>query len=406
MLLLFKCRCKERNSVYSLVDYHPQIAYASFRVPKIPQITGISQIGLKCLQNGPASEYFVFQINQNMNRKQFVQAMGLLLAPVFNLTASRHKATAATNTCTQPPLLQPGDVIGITSPSAAVSPEDIAPALQVLQSWGYRPKIGTAIGRRDCSLGGTDFERAADLQQMLYDPGIKAIWCARGGYGLVRIIDMLDWTRFLRHPKWIIGFSDITVLHNRLHREGIASVHGKMLTSFPGKWAAASSLQMDTVLYVKHMLEGRKLSYTAQPHPQNKWGEATGLLVGGNLKMLETQAGTSSDLNTQGKILFVEDVGEYSYSIDRMFCNLKRTGKLNNLAGLVVGGFGLRADDEDKGFGRTVQDIVLEKTGNYNYPVCFDFGVGHQPANWPLKCGAMHRLSVGAGSVMLEEVGV
>jgi muramoyltetrapeptide carboxypeptidase len=341
-----------------------------------------------------------------MNRKQFVQAMGLLLAPVSQLTAATGLAASRANACTQPPILQPGDFIGITSPSAAVLPEDITPALQVLQSWGYRPKLGATIGRRDCSLGGTDFERAADLQRMLDDPDIKAIWCARGGYGLVRIIDLLDWTKFLRYPKWIIGFSDITVLHNRIHREGIASVHGKMLTSFPGNWAAASLLQMDTILHVKQMLEGRRLAYSAPPHPQNKRGEATGVLVGGNLKMLETQAGTSSDLDTRGKILFVEDVGEYSYSIDRMFCNLKRTGKLDDLAGLVVGGFGMRADDADRDFGRTVPDMVLEKISGCTYPVCFEFGVGHQPANWPLKCGALHRLSVSAETVLLEEVGV
>lgn len=283
-------------------------------------------------------------------------------------------------------------------------PDEIAPALQVLQGWGYQVRLGTTIGKRDCSFGGTDYERATDLQQMMDNPELKAIWCARGGYGLVRIIDRLDWSIFKHHPKWIIGFSDVTILHNGLHREGVASVHGKMLNSFPESWAAAPDLQMDTILSIRQLLEGRKMMYNVVPHPQNKLGTATGMLVGGNLKLLETQAGTASDLDTKGKILFVEDVGEYPYSIDRMFWNLQRTGKLEHLAGLVVGGFTLRSEDEGKAFGRTVQDIVLEKLGTYNYPVCFDFGVGHQPANWPLKCGAVHRLTVLEAGALLEEV--
>jgi muramoyltetrapeptide carboxypeptidase len=271
--------------------------------------------------------------------------------------------------------------------------------------WGFNIKVGDTVGKKDFTFGGTDEERASDFQRMIDDPKVKAIMCARGGYGFVRIIDKLNFTKLVAHPKWIIGFSDITVLHGHLNRNyGIASIHSKMCNSFPDDWNKAEPIQIETILSIKQALTGQKMKYTAPVNAQNKPGRAEGTLIGGNLKMIETLAGTKSDIRTTNKILFVEDTGEYLYSIDRMFWNLKRTGKLDKLAGLIVGGFKIKPDDPGEEFGRTVQDIVLEKVKGYHYPVCFDFPVGHQRNNYALKCGVKHRLTVSGEEVTLREI--
>jgi muramoyltetrapeptide carboxypeptidase len=304
-----------------------------------------------------------------------------------------------------PDYLEPGDIIGITCPAGFITEKEIEPAVQQMKSWGYSIKAGDTVGRKDFTFGGTDEERANDFQQMLDDPSIKAIMCARGGYGAIRIIDRLDFTKFAQHRKWIIGFSDITIVHCHLNRNyGIASIHSKMCNSFPDDWNTAEPIQIETILSIKQALTGDKMKYSAIVNVQNKPGSAEGTLIGGNLKTIETLAGTKSDLRTTDKILFVEDTGEYLYSIDRMFWNLRRTGKLEKLAGLVVGGFKLKPDDTGEEFGRTVQDIVLEQVKNYNYPVCFDFPVGHQRNNFALKCGVKHRLVVNDEKVVLEEI--
>ncbi|MFN2440532.1 MAG: LD-carboxypeptidase, partial [Chitinophagaceae bacterium] len=241
---------------------------------------------------------------------------------------------------------------------------------------------------------------------MLDDPKIKAIMCARGGYGSIRIIDRINWTKFIAKPKWLVGFSDITVLHNHIHTHcKIATIHSKMTNSFPDDWSKAEVIQIETIISIKDALEGRKMTYITAPHPQNKTGIANGILIGGNLKTIESLAGSKSDINTMGKILFVEDTGEYLYSIDRMFWNLKRTGKFENLKGLVIGGFKVKPDDAGEEFGKTLQDIVLEKIKEYTYPVCFDFPVGHQRPNFALKCGVNHRLKITATDVSLNEIG-
>lgn len=303
-----------------------------------------------------------------------------------------------------PPYLKPGDTIGITSPAGYITEQEIQPAVLQMINWGFTIKMGATIGKRDFTFGGTDEERAADFQQLLDDRSVKAIMCARGGYGFVRIIDKLDFSKLAAHPKWLIGFSDITVLHSHLNRNyGIASIHSKMCNSFPDDWNKAEPIQIDTILSIKQALTGDKMKYAVTPNTQNKTGVAEGVLVGGNLKTIETLAGSKSDLRTDGKILFVEDTGEYLYSIDRMFWNLARTNKLQKLAGLVVGGFKIKPDDPGEEFGRTIQDLVLEKIKKYDFPVCFDFPVGHQRNNYALKCGVRHKLSVHADNVVLEE---
>jgi muramoyltetrapeptide carboxypeptidase len=303
-----------------------------------------------------------------------------------------------------PPYLKPGDTIGITCPAGDISLKEIQPAVQQIESWGFKTKAGNTVGKKDFIYGGADTERLADFQQMLDDPEVKAILCARGGYGSVHIIDQLNFSSLLQTPKWIIGFSDITVLlchiHSNLH---IASIHSKMCNSFPDDWAKAEPLQVASILSIRQALSGEKMQYTAPAQGQNRPGSAAGQLIGGNLKTIESLAGTLSDIDTAGKILFVEDTGEYLYSIDRMFWHLQRTGKLDRLAGLVVGGFKIKPDDAGEEFGRTLYDIVTERIKSYTYPVCFDFPVGHQKENYALKYGIPHTLLVTPEQVSLTE---
>jgi muramoyltetrapeptide carboxypeptidase len=340
-----------------------------------------------------------------MNRKKFIAAVLPLVA-----AASAGKAAAINEdpevAITTPPYLKKGDVVGITCPAGFLSFADVMPAATKLQEWGFAVKMGGTMGKRDFTFGGTDDERLQDFQQMLDDEEVKAILCARGGYGVVRIIDDLDFTKFAKKPKWIIGFSDVTVLHSHVNANfNIASIHSKMCNSFPDDWNKADVVQIDTIDSIKKCLLGDAMQYTAIVNEKNKLGTATGLLVGGNLKMIETIAGTKSEINTDGKILFVEDTGEYLYSIDRMFWNLKRSGKLDKLKGLIIGGFKIKgADSKDEEFGKNLFEIVLEKVKDYNYPVCFDFPVGHQKNNFALKCGVKHELTVTASITTLKEL--
>ncbi|QEM14187.1 LD-carboxypeptidase [Mucilaginibacter rubeus] len=304
-----------------------------------------------------------------------------------------------------PPYLKPGDTIGIISPSGYMSLAEILPAMQLMQSWGFNIAIGDNTGKKDFTYGGTDEERTADLQQMLDDPEVKAVMCARGGYGLVRVIDRLNFKYFKKHPKWLIGFSDITALHCHINRNfGIATIHSKMCNSFPDDWTKADAMQVATIQSIRQALTGENLSYSSPAVAQNRYGKAEAILVGGNLSLIATLSGTPSDLRTDGKILFVEDTHEYLYNIDRMFWNLKQSGKLSNLAGLIIGGFQLKPDIEGEEFGHTIYDIVTEKVKEYTYPVCFDFPVGHQKNNFALKCGALHAFEVNAEGSTLKTI--
>ncbi len=339
-----------------------------------------------------------------MNRKHFLSAVIPAAAAVASLKASAANVVAA-NKIAIPRYLKPGDTIGITCPAGYIKTEAIQPAVQQMQSWGFNIKIGQTVGKRDFTMGGTDAERLADLQQMLDDPNIKAIMCARGGYGAVHIIDQLNFKRFMAKPKWVIGFSDITVLHNHIHTNcHVATLHSKMCNSFPDNWSLAEPIQVETILSIKQALTGPKMSYASPASASNRPGVATAPLVGGNLSILATLTGTRSDINTDGKILFLEDTGEYLYNIDRMLYNLQRSGKLSKLAGLVIGGFKVKPDEPDDEFGKTVNEVVLDRVKNYAYPVCFDFPVGHQKNNFALKCGVTHTLKVTPAGGTLTEV--
>ena len=336
-----------------------------------------------------------------MNRKKFLSSFLVAGASVpFLGFRTRNESSGIV-----PGYLEPGDIVGITSPAGYITVDEIRPATMQIESWGYKVRIGDSIGKRNYTFGGTDEERANDFQSMLDDPSIKAIMCARGGYGMVRIIDKLRFDKFSSHPKWIIGFSDVTVLHTHLNRNyGIASIHSKMCNSFPDDWSKAEEVQVETINSIRKALCGDEMRYSLAPVEMNRRGVATGTLIGGNLKTIESLSGSSSDLRTKGKILFVEDTGEYLYSIDRMFWNLERTGKLSGLKGLIIGGFKIKPDDPGEEFALNIYDIVLEKVGRYDYPVCFNFPVGHQKNNFALKCGVTHRLDVNDREVVLSEI--
>lgn len=342
-----------------------------------------------------------------MKRKHFLKALipaGIVLQNPLSISINEEEETA--NPLIIPPYLKQGDTIGITSPAGYTTLKDIQPAIDLVQSWGFKIKVGDTIGKRDFTFGGTDEERRTDFQQMINDDAVKAILCARGGYGFVRIIDRIDFSKLKQHPKWMIGFSDITVLHSHINRNvGVATIHSKMCNSFPEDWSKAEPIQIETINSIRDILKGVKMNYSIVPNEKNRLGTASGTLVGGNLKTLESLAGSSSDIKTAGKILFVEDTGEYMYSIDRMFWNLKRSGKLDHLAALIIGGFKVKPDDDpNEQFGKTLQEIVLEKIKDCNYPVCFDFPVGHQKNNFALKCGVKHKIVITSTQCTLNEL--
>ena len=342
-----------------------------------------------------------------MNRKLFLNAIVPLFAGIpipgrsGNLAAEDEGALPAKI----PPYLLKNDMIGITCPAGFITLEEIQPAINKIQEWGFKVKVGSTIGKRLFTFGGTDEERLADMQQMLDDTSVKAIMCARGGYGAIRIIDKLNFKRFVSNPKWLIGFSDITVMHSHISKNyNIGGIHSKMCNSFPADWNLAEQVQRDSIESIRKCLAGEKMKYTVLPNANNKPGSCSGRLTGGNLKIIESLAGSNSSIQTKNKILFLEDTGEYLYSIDRMFWNLKRSGKLGELNGLVVGGFKIKKDDEREAFGKSLEDIILEKVQEYHYPVCFDFPVGHQKNNMALKCGVLHSLAVSDEIVSLTEM--
>ncbi|MDZ4796074.1 MAG: LD-carboxypeptidase [Bacteroidota bacterium] len=300
---------------------------------------------------------------------------------------------------TIPPYLQKDDTIGIVCPAGYMEAEKAQTCIQTLQEWGYQVKVGNTVGGGSSTyFSGTDEERLADFQQMLDDKEINAILCGRGGYGTGRIIDRLDFKKFKKKPKWIAGYSDITVLHAHLYSNYyISSLHAPMAGAFNEE-----GYKSEFVLSLKNAWEGKKLNYSCAVHDFNKKGEVTGELIGGNLALLAHLTGTGSDIKTKGRLLFIEDVGEYSYNIDRMLHQLKRSGKLSKLAGLIVGGF-TEMKDTERPFGKPVQEIIREIISEYDYPVCFDFPVSHTERNYALKIGVTYKLKVEKTKVTLEE---
>ncbi len=286
-----------------------------------------------------------------------------------------------------PPFLKPGDKVAIVATARKIYLKDLDDGIALLKSWGLVPVIGKTIGLSDNQYAGTDAQRAQDIQQMLNDPEIKAIWCAKGGYGTVRIIDQLDFYKFVKYPKWIVGYSDVTVLHSHLHKIGFKTLHAIMPLSLRDNTAFAKAS-------LKQSLFGEKpnLSYNTQ-HSLNRTGKAKGELVGGNLSILYSLCGSSSGLDTEGKILFIEDLDEYLYHIDRMILNLKRNGMLDHLNGLVVGGM-TKMHDNRIPFGKTAQEIVIDAVQECTFPVAFDFPAGHLDNNSALILGSEVTLEI------------
>lgn len=298
-----------------------------------------------------------------------------------------------------PPYLQKGDTIALVCPAGYMAPEKVQTCIDTLQEWGYAVKTGKTIGGGSTTyFSGTDEERLTDFQQMLDDDDVKAVLCARGGYGMGRIIDQVDFKKFSKQPKWIIGYSDITVLHSHLYSNYyISSLHAPMAGAFNEE-----GFKNEYVLSLKNVLEGKKVKYQCGVHEFNRKGEAVGELVGGNLALLTHLVGTASDIKTKGRILFIEDIGEYLYNVDRMFYQLKRSGKLAKLAGLIIGGF-TDMKDTERPFGKTVYEIINGLVKEYDYPVCFDFPVSHSAENYALKVGVGYKLKVSKSRVLLEE---
>ncbi|NVO19900.1 MAG: LD-carboxypeptidase [Bacteroidetes bacterium] len=288
-----------------------------------------------------------------------------------------------------PPSLKPGDTIAIIAPARKISAEELETAFQWFTSWGLKVKLGSHLFGSHFQYSGTDAERASDLQQMLDDPEVMAIFAARGGYGTLRIIDELDFSGFCQNPKWIVGFSDVTVLHSHIQVQfGIESLHAAMPFTFP--LAGSESEVMNTLWKA---LSGQDLSYMVAPHALSKKGTCQGVLTGGNLSILYALSGSISDIDTDGKVLFLEDLDEYLYHVDRMMLNLKRSGKLSNLSGLIVGGM-TKMNDNAVPFGKTAEQIIAEIVADYNFPVCFGFPAGHLDDNRALILGRNVTLKV------------
>ncbi len=298
-----------------------------------------------------------------------------------------------------PPYLQKGDTIGIICPAGAMPVEKVSECIRVInEDWGFTTKVGKTVGNMYHYFSGTDEDRLADLQTMMDDDSIKAILCARGGYGMTRIIDQIDFKKFKKNPKWIIGYSDITILHSHIYSNYyISSLHSPMAGAFN-----EDGYKNEFVQSLQHSLEGKKHKYTCAPHEFNRKGEAIGELVGGNLALLAHAVGTDSDIKTRGRILFIEDISEYLYNIDRMMRQLKRSGKLSKLAGLVIGGF-TDMKDTERPFGQNVYEIIRDVVAEYDYPVCFDFPVSHSDRNYALKIGVGYKLKITKSKVSLEE---
>ena len=285
-----------------------------------------------------------------------------------------------------PPYLKKGDKIAITCPAKKL-PAPMTDAVELLTSWGLEVILGETVGASYHQFAGDDDLRAADMQRFVNDDSIKAIIAARGGYGTIRMVDKVDFSRLNTNPKWLVGFSDITILHTHLHNNyNIQTIHGQMPVNIPD--ASAKSLES-----LRMALFGEGISYKHHTHELNRSGEAEGVLIGGNLSLLVAVSGSVSDMDYAGKILFIEDVGEYLYAIDRMVRSLDRAGKLKKLAGLIVGGFSEVKDNEIP-FGQTVPEIIMDIVKTYDYPVCFDFPAGHVPDNRSLILGRKIKIIV------------
>ncbi|MDD3722721.1 MAG: LD-carboxypeptidase [Lutibacter sp.] len=299
----------------------------------------------------------------------------------------------------KPPYLQQGDTVAIVSPAGNLNNKvaEIEQAIKLLNGWNLNVVVGENVFNQNNEFAGTDEERAADFQKALNNPNIKAIWCARGGYGSVRILDKLDYEAFKEHPKWVIGYSDITAIHNQIHNLGYESIHSIMGISldiyceYPEENAAS----------FKDAVFGKQLSYKIEGSAYNRTGSATGQLVGGNLTLLHTMLGSKTSIDTSGKILFIEEVGEQAYHIDRMLQSLKRASYFENCKGIVVGSISKIRGNVIEDWGKPIEQLILDAVKEYDFPILFNFPAGHEESNLTLILGRTVELTVGNSDATL-----
>ena len=295
-----------------------------------------------------------------------------------------------------PPYLLPGDKVSILSPAGKISRQVAERGAELLRQQGFLVEIGSHAFDEEGVFAGSDLARATDMQKALNDKSVKAIFFSRGGYGSIRTHLHLNWSSFLKKPKWLVGFSDITVFHAFLSRHEIASVHGVMTS-----WFEKDELLTGSFIEMIEMLKGKQPGYSINPHELNRNGAETGILSGGNLSIIQSLRGTSLDISPQGKILFIEDIGEHHYHIDRMMNNLKTGHILEKISGLIVGYFTAITDGEAP-FGKTSAEIIREAVDSYRYPVCFGFPAGHELPNMPLIMGSRILLNVSDNEVKIQ----
>lgn len=288
-----------------------------------------------------------------------------------------------------PPYLTKGDTVAILATARKIDHEPLEPAIKLLKSWGLNVVVGKTVGLENNQLAGADWQRATDFQEMIDNPSIKAIWCAKGGYGTVRMVDRVDFTKFKKNPKWFIGFSDATVLHSHINNMDICTIHGIMCVS-------VAHATPEAIESFRKSLFGEKISYNIPAHKFNKPGKAKGELVGGNLSVLYSIIGSRSEIDYKGKILFIEDLDEYLYHIDRMMMNLERNGYFKNVKGIIIGGF-TKMRDNDIPWGHDALEIIQDITKQYNIPICFNFPAGHITDNRALVFGKEITMEVTAG---------
>ncbi len=294
-----------------------------------------------------------------------------------------------------PPYLKVGDTIAIVAPAGILKNRQatITKAKKLAESWGLKVVLGKNMFNQNNHFAGTDSERCEDFQQALDNPNIKAIWAARGGYGSVRILDMLDFTKFKKQPKWVIGYSDITAFHNHINNLGVETIHGMMATSLEQKPVEI----MQTIASFKKVLFGEEISYKITSSKYNRTNSLKiieGELVGGNIAILTSMLGSKSQLNTDNKILFIEEIGEYKYSIDRMLQSLKRAGYFTKVNAVIVGNMSLIKKNSTK-WGSSIEQLILDVVPE-DIPVLFDFPAGHEADNRALIFGRNVQLAVGS----------
>ena len=315
-----------------------------------------------------------------------------LVLGIQDLSAQEKTASDRQYALVQPPYLKAGDTVAIVAPSGVLKNKntEIQNAQDLLSSWGLHSVLGENLYADANHFAGTDDQRAADVQKYMDDPTISAIWSARGGYGTVRILDKLDYTKFKKKPKWVIGYSDITALHNQLHNQGFESLHAVMAA---GISKDLKDIEVSVATF-KDALFGKPLSYTLEGSKYNKVGNASGELVGGNLTMIHTMLGSKTSIDVSGKILFIEEIGEHLYHTDRMLQSLKRAGYFDNCEGVIVGDFSnLRVNTTP--WGTSIEQLILDALSDYDFPIAFKMQAGHEDINLAMIFGRNIELSVG-----------